>query len=188
MNLVKVIGLCVGVAAAGSLGCSVESGASAEVTRTSQAVLGEDSFLYLRCNATGWGVDDATRMVNFVAPDVFSLVYDVTEEWMVTGADTCIVTETNELNGWGTSQVFSGPETMSPFVVPGTDALIPQAPGGNAHFQVDYAATGTYRALVANASTDPTLTIQSMADVCAGVCPGGLTCSLLPNGVPTCAP
>jgi hypothetical protein len=42
------------------VGCSVETSSSEELGQTAAAQ--SSFFLYFRCNATGWGVDDNTRM------------------------------------------------------------------------------------------------------------------------------
>jgi hypothetical protein len=105
---------------------------------------------------------------------------------MISDADTAIVTVTNQLDGWGTSQQFYG-ASPSPLVVPATEPLTLQTNGGDEHFKVKYAVLGVHRVIVNFAQTPPTVEIQSQADACAGVCPGGLICSLLSNGIPTCS-
>ena len=163
-----------------------DADANPELVRQQGAVLGVDEYLYLRSNATGWGVDDATRLVPFAGANVFSRVYSVTQSWLVDGNDTAIVTRTNQLNGWGTTQTFYG-ATPRLVLVPGTAPLAAQAPGGDAHFAVDYAGLGVHRVIVNFAATPPTVQIDSAASACAGVCPPRLTCSLLlPAGIPTC--
>src|SRR3954468_5702515 len=47
-----------------------------------QAVVGVDTYVYLRCNATGWNVDDATRLRQTADPYVFTLAWNVTQPWM----------------------------------------------------------------------------------------------------------
>src|SRR5215472_779866 len=88
---------------------------------------------YFRSNATGWGVDETTRLLPF-AGSVLGLAYNVTQPWMVSDADTAIVTETNQLDGWGTSQSFFGASTKK-LVVPATasvsDSLVLQQNGGD---------------------------------------------------------
>jgi len=167
-------------------GCGEEPSPTDEVVQQTQAALvGTDSFLYFRSNATGWGVDETTRLLDF-APNVFARTYSGIQTWMISDADTAIVTETNQLDGWGTSQTFSGAASKR-IVVPGTDALAVQQQGGDAHFKVKYAVLGQHRVLVNLNPTPPTIEIASMGDVCATVfCPSGLHCELFPNGLPTC--
>jgi hypothetical protein len=163
-----------------------ETATTDEVQSQQSALLGVDEFLYFRSNATGWGVDDTTRLSPFLGiPNVFSRFYNASLPWLVAGNDTAIVTRTNQLNGWGTSQTFYGAAAKL-VVIPGTAALAVQAPGGDAHFAVDYAVPGAHRVIVNFAATPPTIQIQSAADICAGVCPPGLICSLLSSGIPTC--
>jgi hypothetical protein len=168
-----------------SSACGVEPGPADDIQQTQAALVGTDSFLYFRSNATGWGVDESTRLFAF-APSVFARTYSGIQTWMISDADTAIVTETNQLDGWGTTQVFSGAASKR-IVVPGTDALAVQQQGGDAHFKVKYAQVGQHRALV-NLNVSPaTITIESTATVCGGVfCPSGLHCELFPNGLPTC--
>jgi len=149
------------------------------------AVLGVDQFLYFRSNATGWGVDESTRLSSF-GGGAFARTYNVTQDWMISDADTAIVTETNQLDGWGTVQIFSG--APGGVVVPGKATLTPQAPGGDAHFKVKYGVLGLHRVIVAASATPPFIQIDSAASACSGVCPSGLVCTLLPNGIPTCSP
>ena len=125
------------------VGCTVETSSSEDLGQTSAAQ--SSFFLYFRCNATGWGVDDDTRMEE-TSIGLFEITYDVTETWMVSGGDTCIVTQTNQLNGWGTAQSFFGLARAERVVVPGGDLLNGQLPGGDAHFQVQYPALGSYHA------------------------------------------
>ena len=186
-SIPKAVAACLLLAMAPAACLDAAPVAGDDVVLQQSAVLGTDEFLYFRSNATDWGVDDATRMVPFAGPNVFSLVYSVTQSWMITGNDTAIVTRTNQRNGWGTSQIFYG-ASPKPVVVPGTAPLIAQSPGGDAHFGVDYSVLGTHRVIVNFAATPPTIQIDSQASACSGVCPAGLTCSLiLPSGIPTCS-
>jgi hypothetical protein len=129
-----------------SMGCAVETGTPDENVGQSEAALQSPFFLYFRCNATGWGVDDSTRMTE-TSLGFFEITYDVTDSWMVSDADTCIVTQTNQLNGWGTEQAFYGPARTNLIVVPGGDFLNQQQPGGDEHFKVKYPALGDFHAI-----------------------------------------
>jgi hypothetical protein len=136
-------------------------------------------FVYFRSNATAWGVDESTRLQAFPAPNVFGLVYNVTQQYMVSSGDSAIVTETNQLDGWGTNPLFFS-TNPSQFTVPATEPLV----SGTNNFTVKYPALGQYRILV-NVSNG-SINIDSAADACAGVCPSGRTCTLTHAGVPTC--
>lgn len=110
------------------------------------AVLNVDQFLYFRCNATGWGVDETTRVLSTSNSNVFQLVYDVSQPWMTTGhgaGDECTFTMTNQRDGWGTQQTSyqSGAGTIDP---PGGSTL---APGGN-YVTVLYPHLGRYEVTV----------------------------------------
>src|SRR5215471_6424620 len=174
------------VAVAWSASCMAERAETDEIGRTESAVVGVDTFLYFRSNATGWGVDESTRLFTFVGPNVFARTYSGIQPWMISDADTAILTETNQLDGWGTSQTFSGAASKR-ITVPGTDALAAQQPGGDAHFRVKYRDVGVHRALVNLGVSPATVSIESAADVCATVfCPSRLHCELMTNGQPTC--
>jgi hypothetical protein len=129
-----------------SAGCSVETAAPDEQVGQSEAALQSPFFLYFRCNATGWGVDNTTRMTE-TSLGFFEITYDVTDTWMISDADTCIVTQTNQLNGWGTQQAFFGPARTKLIVVPGGDFLNQQQAGGDAHFKVKYPSLGNFHAI-----------------------------------------
>ena len=142
------------VVAGSASACLGEDGTAGDGLATKpSALLGVDQFLYFRSNATGWGVDETTRLSSF-GGDAFARTYNVTQDWMISDADTAIVTETNQLDGWGTSQTFFGAAS---------------------------------KRIVAPSATPPFIQIDSEASACAGVCPAGLTCSLISNGIPTCS-
>ena len=174
------------VVAGSASACLGEDGTAGDGLATKpSALLGVDQFLYFRSNATGWGVDETTRLSSF-GGDAFARTYNVTQDWMISDADTAIVTETNQLDGWGTSQTFFGAASKR-IVAPGLDTLVVQAPGGDAHFKIKYGVLGVHRVIVAPSATPPFIQIDSEASACAGVCPAGLTCSLISNGIPTCS-
>ena len=166
-----------------SSGCSADVGPIEEVGQVEEAVIGVDTFVYFRSNATGWGVDDATRLLPFAG--VWARRVDVLEPWMVSGGDTGIMTETNQLNGWGTSQVFSGPVPKSMVEPPTGEAVAPlvvQPPGGDSHFNVKYVATGIHRVVYNTANSPPTIHIGTVS--CS--CPSPLRCVVGPNSQPNC--
>jgi hypothetical protein len=132
---IRFLGLSVALAVATACG----GGSDAESLGSSQAaVLGTDTHLYLLCNATSWDANSLSRLVQ-TAPGsgLFNVSYEVTQDWMVTGSDSCSVVETNQLNGWGTQQTRyafrSGQSTQ--VVVPDARSL---TPAQSSNFQVKY--------------------------------------------------
>jgi hypothetical protein len=123
--------------------CALESdtGTGDFTAQTAQAVLGVDTHLYLRCNATGWDVNDATRLRPTRDPNLFVLNYDVTQGWMVSGSDNCVFTETNQLNGWGSTSSFYTRSPAGTLNAPGESATVT----GATQFAVKYPALGAYR-------------------------------------------
>jgi hypothetical protein len=162
--------------------CSVESALDEEVSETQEA-LGE-TYFYFRSNATGWGADSATRLLPFAGAGVVARVFDVTQPWLVSGNDSASLLSTDQLDGWGTGQTYYTTADAGPVVVPSSETLAI----GSANFGVDYSTLGQHRVIVNTNASPPTVQIDSKASACAGVCPGGLTCSLMANGIPTCAP
>ncbi len=164
--------------------CAVESGeGSDETVDETHEALGE-SYFYFRSNATGWNADANTRLLPFAGAGVVARVFNVTQEWMVSGTDSASLTSTNQQDGWGTTQTSYTTADGGAVVVPSSEALAV----GSASFSVDYSTLGQHRVIVNTNATPPTIQIDSKASACAGVCPGGLTCSLMANGIPTCAP
>jgi hypothetical protein len=189
----RAIRMVLGAAALAALhaGCIGDGTDGGEVVEMRQgAILGVDQFLYFRSNATGWGVDETTRLFPFVAPTVFARLYNVTQPWMVSDADTAIVTLTNQLDGWGTSQTFYGATSkrlVVPALTPATDTLTAQVNGGDEHFKIKYPAEGECRVLVNFASSPPSIQIDTAASACTVNCPSPLHCALTsPEGRPTC--
>jgi murein DD-endopeptidase MepM/ murein hydrolase activator NlpD len=115
---------------------------------TTQAVVGQHTFLYFTCNATGWNPAATTRLVPGSSPGTWTIAYGVTEAWMTTNPDTCTVVETNQRDGWGTQQKFydkTGQQLlMMPVAGPGTGQLVLARPGQDYHFKVQYRALGRY--------------------------------------------
>jgi hypothetical protein len=112
------------------------------------AVLGVDTHLYLLCNATSWDANASSRLVQ-TAPGsgLFTLNYQVTQDWMVSSSDSCSIVETNQLNGWGTEQQrYAFRAGQSTFVtVPDARAL---TPAQSSFFQAKYPAKGAFTATV----------------------------------------
>jgi hypothetical protein len=123
--------------------CGAEPGPESVGTDRA-SVLGIDTHLYLLCNATSWDANDRSRLVE-TAPGsgLFTLNYEVTQDWMVASPDGCSIVETNQKNGWGTQQqryaFRAGQATL--VVVPDARAL---TPAQSSFFQVRYPAKGRF--------------------------------------------
>lgn len=123
--------------AASACGANTET----ELDSTQQALPG-DTYLYLRCNATGWVLNDETRLLPTTDPDVSTLTFSVEQPWMVSSGDQCIISETNQQNGWGTWQRAFTKADSSWLYVPGTGPIEP----GWTYFNVVYPELGEYTA------------------------------------------
>jgi murein DD-endopeptidase MepM/ murein hydrolase activator NlpD len=109
-----------------------------------------NTHLYLRCNATGFALTNANRLRPTAGGRVATLTFQVTESWMVQNGDTCIITETDVLNGWSSNT--KSWTTGSQLNAPDTKNL---SESWNT-FIVRFPSTGTFRAIVdrtANAVT-----------------------------------
>lgn len=124
--------------------CSCGSaGDSTEIRKAQSALLGGDTFLYFRCNATGWQPNPSTRLQPTSEPGVFVLTYDVNQPWMVRGhgaGDDCVFTETNQLDGWGSAQ---GYYSSVPIDVPASASLEARSQNPK-NFRVTYPKLGRY--------------------------------------------
>jgi len=129
----------------GIAGCSGAEESDLSLSSVSQAVVGVDEFLYFRCNATGWDVNDATRVTDPDDDGLFTIEYDVTQEWMVTGGDQCALTLTDQYNGWGSVSSTYGAATPDVKVPPTTWDL--GAVNSN-QAMIQYPELGRYRATV----------------------------------------
>jgi hypothetical protein len=123
-------------------GCGATPGGQSgeALGETSAALVGQDTFLYFRSNATTWNPESATRLRATSDPYVFSLLYDVTQSWMTTTGASAIFTETNQLNGWGSAQTNYG-TVHGNVTAPGGDQLL----AGGSNFNVVYPALGRYK-------------------------------------------
>jgi hypothetical protein len=109
--------------------------------------LSEGEYYYLRCNATGWAVDDRSRLEPSYEERVYTRTFEVTDPALVQNGDQCSLTRTNQYNGWGTQQTHYGiPSVAAPLEVPGEATYIEST----APFAVRYPATGKYRARVSS--------------------------------------
>jgi len=143
-RLVNALMGCV-VVGMGIVGCSGAEESDASLASVGQAVVGVDEFLYFRCNATGWDVNDATRVTDPDDDGLFTIEYDVTQDWMVTGGDQCALTLTNQYNGWGSVNSTYGAATPDVKVPPTTWNI--GAVNSN-QAMIRYPELGRYRATV----------------------------------------
>lgn len=98
-------------------------------------------YLYFECNATGWSVTEANRLKPTADPATFTLTYIVTEPWLVSAPDKCLIVSTNQLDGYGTSQSYYSDQHPSvPVTTPVTGALV----ASNQTFAVTYPAMSEY--------------------------------------------
>jgi hypothetical protein len=111
-------------------------------------------FIYLRCNATGWDVNAATRMKHVPGhAQLYSLSYEVKEDWMVTAHDDCSFTATPVKDGWGDRQVYFG--IRNGFLnVPNGSVNLSFSPQADVYFKIRYPAKGRYTAYL-NLGDDP---------------------------------
>jgi hypothetical protein len=85
-------------------GCSVDPTESESLGQVAEPLAGQ-AYYYLTCNATGWQLNDDTRMEDGDPLGIDKVIeFDVTEPWMVSGNDNCAIVATDEYNGWGTEQ------------------------------------------------------------------------------------
>jgi hypothetical protein len=114
------------------------------VAESASALVNVDEFLYLRCNATTWDLNASSRLKSTSDPYSFDLTLTVKDAWMVSGGDSCVLTKTNALDGWGSSNESYGTRFGVAVTVPGGAPL----QSGSGSFQVKYPALGKYRATV----------------------------------------
>ncbi len=132
-----------------TVGCGNGDRAAARHTRstTPQALIGRDSFLYFRCNATGWNLSDATRLEATTDPYVFALSYSVSQPWMITSGDDCTLTETSTRNAWGDWQQHYGIKGQW-LEAPAGSPIRMHTAADAVQFKVKYGELGRYRVLV----------------------------------------
>jgi len=126
---------------------AAETGKAADLQMT--------DFYYFTCNATGWALDDQTRLscLDSFCIDL-ALEFEVTEPWMVTEHDTCSLVKTNAYNNWGTSSVRYGSYVEGPSSPARVDQMDVPAVArfyGSGSIAVKYPALGTYRIWVSRA-------------------------------------
>ena len=122
--------------------CGGEPG-TVEWSQEPQTLSGQESYLYLRCNATSWDVVLENRLVPTSDPNRLTLTYEVKQPWMVTDWDDCVLTETPLKNQWGAWQRY--------YVLNVKDAVVDSTYSvveGQGNFKVKYPQEGTYTATV----------------------------------------
>ncbi len=119
-------------------------------------------YYYFTCNATGWALNDQTRL-QCLDPYCIDLAleYEVTEEWMVTGHDTCNLIRTDAYNGWGTRSESIGAYVEVPDREPVRNEM--EAPStarfyGSGPITVKYPRLGKYRIWLTRARAAFTIT------------------------------
>jgi len=115
------------------------------------ALLPSSSYYYLRCNGTSWGVDEGSRLAG--SGTQVSRTVHVTQTYQTQGGDTCQLTQTNQLDGWGTASAQYGLSGTSRIVVPGSAPVVTSTTS----FAVQYPRLGDFTATL-DLSTN-TLTI-----------------------------
>jgi hypothetical protein len=154
-------------------GCATEvDDAAPEGVQQNELAL-EERHSYLRCNSTSWNLDDRSR---FSVADAYGskLLFRVTEDWMVSGGDTCVITWSNALNGWGTQSGDMGlnaqtsPVSTDPFTIPAGGAAsaiitsdITQTATNSFTFRVKFPAKGAYVAYYARGSLNISVDVGS---------------------------
>lgn len=144
-------------------GCSAQSGGEDVTVGSKAQPLETNPHYYLRCNSTGWGVDQNSRLIPDSSGQSATLTYEVESPWMM--QDSCIISQTNQLNGWGGHTTYR--ISPSPLVAPGSAGVT----GGQNNFQVSYSELGTY-----TATLDLTSDTLSIAAGSGGGGQGGTAC------------
>jgi acylphosphatase len=130
---------------AGIAGCANVEGTEEGVASSTQAIVGVDEFLYLRCNTTGWGADSANLLAATGEAGVYAIEYDVTSNEMVTTGDQCVLTRTNSATGWGSVSSSFGATQTGVVTAPGQWSINET---NSSPVTIQYPALGRYRASV----------------------------------------
>jgi hypothetical protein len=123
-------------------GCGAPAPGEEAIDSSTEAIGLSSTHLYLRCNATGFGLTNANRLQPTSGGRLATLTFQANEPWMVQNGDTCIITETNVLNTW-TPQTKSW-TTGSQLNAPDTKRVSESW----TQFIVKFPSTGTFRAVV----------------------------------------
>jgi hypothetical protein len=130
----------------GACALEVDEG-GADAASAEQQVVGVDSFLYLRCNSTSWGLDDRSSLVATTTPGVFEVGFEVNKAYMMTVGDDCILTETPLKNSWSAGAKYYR-SNVAPLTSPGTAGYSLEPAGVIKNFRVRFPAPGKYKATV----------------------------------------
>ncbi|MDP9001161.1 MAG: hypothetical protein M3O46_13755, partial [Myxococcota bacterium] len=127
------------------------------------------AYYYLQCNATDWNTDNVSRMLPTAKPSVYSIQYNVTQNWMLgpSGEDQCQVVNTIALNSTASGATWLGRQGGWG-VVPVPGAVNLSAATGD--FAVRYPKLGAYQATLDVSHTPATLTFGSTS---GALCPPG---------------
>ncbi len=101
----------------------------------------DERSVYLCSHATGWGLDDGTRLAPLGHSEL-ALVYQVGRGRLVPGGDTCSLMATDAVNGWGSWQGFYDPQFRG---VAEASRLGAPRPGRQPVFKVQYPFPGRYQ-------------------------------------------
>ena len=88
-----------------TVSCAEVGGTSSSDLASTAAPLSEETYYYLRCNATDWDVNSKTRLVP-LGYSSLALAYDVKSDWLMRYGDSCSLTATRTLDGWGNWHAF----------------------------------------------------------------------------------
>ena len=70
-------------------------------TSSAQAVSVDEPYVYLLCNATSFNQDTRSQLHAYGSdPDTLSLLITVTESWMTSAGDDCLLLGTSAQNQW----------------------------------------------------------------------------------------
>ncbi len=112
-------------------------------------------YYYFLCSATGWNVNEASRLSCDDAQCIsYFLDYDVKENWMVSDKDSCLLLKTTQLDQWdGSSEIIGAyverpdePAQIGFMKVPAVARFF-----GHDSIHVQYPSLGRYRIWVTRA-------------------------------------
>jgi len=105
------------------------------------------THVYFRCNASGWGADSSTRMRELGTTNRVAIEFNVTAPWMTVSGDDCELTQTDQIDGWGTTtSYYAFGRTGYVFQAPGTQQTS-LVSGYDPHFKIRYPTLGKYHAI-----------------------------------------
>ncbi|MGA7122788.1 MAG: hypothetical protein WBY94_21995, partial [Polyangiaceae bacterium] len=118
-------------------------------------------YFYLQCNATDWNTDATSRMLPTSNPNIFTIAYRVTQNWMLgpSGEDQCQVVNTVALNSTSKGATWYGRQGGWA-VVPVPGSLKLAAAAGT--FAVRYPNLGAYLATLDVSHSPATVTFGTL--------------------------